>query len=429
MKYFVFIFGLFICICTTNAQELSIKKVTLLPNDKTALEAPCLDFNGDTCALVKIKIPGVEGLEFSNKTQYIKCSFVDDVYMIYVPTISRRLDYKHSDFLPGRIDLGEFGYKRLKAGKTYMVQMEVPSNAKNGSLLIIKVNPVSARVSFDGSQVGLSSTGIYEFNLREGSYKYAISMDDYMPLEGTVQIGKNENKSCALSLKPIMHTVKVDCNVRNSHVFIDNVDYGETGMLSLPQGNHRIRIQKDGYLDIEENVDIQGNMRPLSYSLKKNKNIKEVHATPVRVFSNSSRIYKNNKELEDWNKSGDVVLIMPGKYEISDDNGAVKRVEVGADSLEVYLGEKETFVGIERNSSSYSTQQSLKGNSRYNSNRSTYNPTHPTYNPNRYSYNQNRSYSYPTRSTNTSRFNYNYNKSGQGSGRQLRNVQQRARRY
>ena len=312
-------FLLFSCLfdfCLTDAQSLMVNKVTMQPNDKTAFLSPCLDSNGDTCALIKIKVSDVEGIEFPNKNQYVKSSYADGVYQIYMPTISRRLDYRHVDYLPGQIDFGEYGYRRLRAGKTYFVQMEASSNANKESLLILKVHPVSARVSFNGSDIGISSTGIYEFPLCEGSYSYKVIMDNYSPLSGTVQINKDENRTLALTLEPIMHAVKVNCNVGDAHVFVDNIDYGKVGLLSLPQGYHHIRIQGDGYLDVDENVNIQNGTNSLSYTLKKNKNIKEIHATPVRIFSNSSRIYKNQKVISEWRKSGDIVKIMPGKWEI-----------------------------------------------------------------------------------------------------------------
>ena len=219
--------------------------------------------------------------------------------------------------------------------------MEAPSNAKNGSFLVLKVNPISSRVSLNGSQVDLSSNGIYEFTLREGTYSYSVVMDDYLPLNGTIQVSNDENKTIALNLKPITHAVKVTSNVGKAHVYVDNVDYGETGKLDLPQGKHHIRIQKEGYIDAEEDVDIQNNTTSLSYSLKKNKNLKEIHATSVRIFSKATKVYKNNKEIRDWKKSGDVVLIMPGEYILSDNLLNDKRIVVGADAMDVFLGDAE----------------------------------------------------------------------------------------
>ena len=391
-------------ICLADAQSLMVNKVTMQPNDKTAFLSPCLDSNGDTCALIKIQVSDVEGIEFPNKNQYVKSSYADGVYQIYMPTISRRLDYRHVDYLPGQIDFGEYGYRRLRAGKTYFVQMEASSNANKESLLILKVHPVSARVSFNGSDIGISSTGIYEFPLREGSYSYKVIMDNYSPLSGTVPINKDENKTLALTLEPIMHTVKVNCNVDDAHVFVDNIDYGEVGVLSLPQGNHHIRIQGDGYLDVDENVNIQNGMNSLSYSLKKNKNIKEIHATPVRIYSSSSRIYKNQKVIGEWRKSGDIVKIMPGEWEISDKDKNVKRIIVGSEPMDVYLGNTNTSASEEVTNSKQDVDNSIRPNYRrynYLQQNSTYNSRqNSTVNGNINNYNtyQNRSNTYQNRS-------------------------------
>lgn len=342
MKRIIALVSLFYICADGNidAQSLIIKNVSLLPNDMTAIISPCFDSNGDTCALIKIKAPNVDGLEFS-KNQYIKSSFLDGYYLIYVPTITRRLDYQHPTFLPGQIDLGEYGYKRLKAGKTYLVQMEVPSITKKESLLILKVNPVAARVSLNGSRLSLSSTGIYEIPLHEGTYSYTAMMDDYSPINGTVQMERDENKTIALNLLPIMHMVHVKCNIKDAHVFIDNQDYGEAGLLSLPQGNHKIRIQRSGYIDVEETINIQNNMVSLSYSLKKNKNIKEIHAVPVRIFTKASKIFKNNKRISDWHKSGDMVMMMPGMYEITDNHGKWEMIEVTTIPIDVFLDDTD----------------------------------------------------------------------------------------
>lgn len=40
----------------TVGQSITIKSVSLQPNDKTAIIQPCFDINQDTCALLKIKL-------------------------------------------------------------------------------------------------------------------------------------------------------------------------------------------------------------------------------------------------------------------------------------------------------------------------------------------------------------------------------------
>ena len=393
-------------ISLTDAQSLMVNKVTMQPNDKTAFLSPYLDSNGDTCALIKIKVPDVEGIEFPDKNQYVKSTYADGVYQIYMPTISRRLDYRHADYLPGQIDFGEYGYRRLKAGKTYLVQMEAPSNVNKESLLILKVHPVSARVSFNGSDIGISSTGIYEFPLREGSYSYKVIMDNYLPLSGTVQINKDKNKTLALTLEPIMHSVKVNCNVGKAHVYVDNIYYGEAGVLSLPQGNHHIRVQGDGYLDLEEDVIIQSNMLPLTYSLKKNRNVKEIHPTPVRIFAEAfTTVYKNNKKIRDWEKSGDIVFMMPGKYELSDGYGNVRKIEVGTEPMDVYLSDSKPIDNSETTNINKDKEENVKNE---DGQKTYYNPYYQQRNTNNSrSYTRDGVSTYPNRRTNTpSRSNY-----------------------
>ena len=68
-----FIINLF-CIYSTSSlgQNMTIKSVSLNPVDKTATTQVCLDNNGDTCAMLKIKTDNLEGIEFSNPNQYNK---------------------------------------------------------------------------------------------------------------------------------------------------------------------------------------------------------------------------------------------------------------------------------------------------------------------------------------------------------------------
>ena len=101
------------------SQELEIKSVSLQPSDKTAIQQPVLDSNGDTCALIKLKV-NLQGLQFTNKTQYVgDVKYVDGCYCLYKsPHLSRMISFQHPDYLPGQIDLSDYGYRRLKGGKT-----------------------------------------------------------------------------------------------------------------------------------------------------------------------------------------------------------------------------------------------------------------------------------------------------------------------
>ena len=105
------VFTVFLCSCfhITKGQNMTIKSVVAKPNDQTAIHHPCLDYNGDTCALLKIKTDNLEGIEFSNPNQYIKVNYSNGVYSVYVPTMTRKLDFMHKEFMPVQIDMANYG--------------------------------------------------------------------------------------------------------------------------------------------------------------------------------------------------------------------------------------------------------------------------------------------------------------------------------
>jgi hypothetical protein len=104
----------------------------------------------------------------------------------------------------------------------------------------------------------------------------------------------------------------------------------------LPQGEHNIRVQADGFVDSEKNVMITSSTAPLSFILKENARVTHVHATPVKILSSSSRIYKNNKQIKGWT-TGATIMFMPGEYMLSDDEGNTKIIIVGTKPMLVRL--------------------------------------------------------------------------------------------
>ena len=330
----------------TKGQNMTVKSVALQPNDQTAIQYPCLDNNGDTCALLKIKTDRLEGIEFSNPNQYIKVDYRDGIYSVYVPTVTRKLDFQHKDYMPLQLDMAEYGYKKLRKGRTYLVILDAPKKTELKSTFVLKVVPVSSKVVFDKQEVAQSENGTYELPISEGTHEYQVEAQNYSTKSGNFSIGKSEVKTLAVQLTPILHEVNVGCNIDNARVYVDNVDYGGIGKRFLPQGNHTIRLQADGYEDSEQTVEISSDTKFLSFILKENKRITHIHATPVRIISSSSCIYKNNKKIKNW-YSGATIMFMPGKYKLSDDNGHTKKITVGSEPMVVRLFDKQEVVQSE----------------------------------------------------------------------------------
>ena len=321
---------------SSSGQNITIKNVSIQPADQTAILNPCLDNNGDTCALLKLKTDRLEGIEFSNPNQYIKVDYRDGIYSVYVPTVTRKLDFLHKDFMPVQIDLADYGYRKLRAGKTYLITLDAHRISELKSSVLIKVEPKNSKIIIDEQNYNANSNGTIEMPIASGRHHYTIVADNYTSQNGDFTIGKSEAKTLTIKLQPIMHEVLVGSNVRNARVFVDNLDYGGVGKILIPQGNHTIRVQADGYVDEEKDVSINSFTRSLSFVLKENKKVTHIHATPVTIYSSSSNIYKNNKRIKEWT-NGATIMFMPGKYWISDDDDNKKKIVVGDKPMEVKL--------------------------------------------------------------------------------------------
>ena len=332
----LFISILFCISSPASGQIMTVKSVTLQPTDDTAITQPCLDNNGDTCALLKIKTEKLVGLKFPNHNQYIKAEYVDGIYYVYIPALNRKLDLLHSDYLPLQLDMSDYGYKRLRSGKTYLITLNAPHKTELTSILILKINPRSAMLYFDGKGLTPSSNGIYEIPVLVGTHEYTINAQNYHSKTGYVSIEKPEVRTLSITLLPITHKVAIKCNVNKARVFVDNIDYGKVGNMYIPQGYHNIRVQADGYVDVEQDVNISVSTKSLSFKLKENKRSTHIHATPVTITSESEKMYKNNKQIKGW-ISGVPVMIMPGKYLLSNGHGKNKKIVVGSQPMDVKL--------------------------------------------------------------------------------------------
>lgn len=325
------------------AQELKVMDCYVVPNDKSALENPRKDSNDNLCALLRIKTDNIKGLKFTNPNQYVgNVEYKDGVYMVYIPTMLYKLSFGHEDYQPGIIDMSEFGYKKnITGGKTYEIIIETPKNTATGNFVSFKISPYVAgcKVVFDGEVKELPANGLIDFPCSPGIYRYRIEANMYESETGTVTVTSGAvpiNKV----LRPSTIAVNVSCNTKAT-IYIDNVNYGSTGIVNLPQGMHNIRIVAPGYIDYEETLQITPSTENLQFVLNKNKKQVDVHPVYVTVLCHTSKLYKNNKVIEGW-RYGIPIKMMPNtSCRLSDDEGKGAVLRVGDSDMEVVLSGNE----------------------------------------------------------------------------------------
>lgn len=315
-----------------KAQELRINSVEHMPHDLSAVNNPVLDSNEDTCALLIINTPGIRGLEFPNKNQYSRAISLGSTYYVYIsPLAGRRLDFRHESYLPIQLDIQDYGIRRLKGGNTYIVELKEIAEAAEVNKIIVNVKPTNSEVYIDGLLIDKKENGKYEIDTSDGMHQYSVKSPYYESQQGAIYLAPLEVKVLSVNLKATYQNMNVNCNVKNAHIFVDDIDYGRVGKIALPQGMHYIRIQADGYVDDERTMEISPAVLSINCELKENKEIKHINPVAITVVTNSAHIYKNNKRIKGW-KKGTPVMMMPGKYELSDGYGHFKRIIVEEDT-------------------------------------------------------------------------------------------------
>lgn len=337
-----------------SAQEITVKDCYIVVDDNYAETHPRQDNNGALCALVRVKTNDIQGLSFTNHNQYMGDVITQPggTYLVYIPTISFKLNFSHADYQPGMIDMSEFGYKKnITGGKTYEVILEAPTKAvsvRNG--VSFKVSPYvpGAKVIFDGTPADLPPNGVASFPCDPGTYRYRIEAPMYETETGSVTVTSGA-EAISKVLRPSTVPVSFKCNTKAT-LFVDDMSYGTVpGSLQIPQGQHHIRLSAPGYIDEDAVLDFTPATSQLSYTLAKNKG-KQVDVHPIRVYvkCSTSNLYKNNKKVPDWGGSGDYILMMPySKCRLSDDDGKGAVLKVQNKDMHIRLVAGEIYEDTE----------------------------------------------------------------------------------
>lgn len=305
-----------------HAQELVVKSCELNPDNDYATKYPKV-FDDEQCAVLIIKTPHIEGLTFPMQSQHVgDAIYKDGNYYLYMVNTAYRLSIRHKDYQPFELDMKANYGIRVKSGKTYELELDKVEAANNSGTCVaqFKISPIlPGTVTFDGVSLDIPSDGIVEFKHTPGTFAYKVHVDNYRDEMGSIELQQG-TEAKNVRLRPLTAEVIVGCNVSNAKVFVDNVEYGKPGHLLLPLGEHEISLRAMKYIDQTRKVNVTKETRSLGFNLQKNRGETiEINPTPIRIYCNSKRLFKNNKEVKGW-YSGAVVLFMPGvKCSLSDD--------------------------------------------------------------------------------------------------------------
>ena len=275
MKTFKFFLLLVVMLLTQTfvfAQKITIKDVKFASSDITASKYERKDADGKICAVVKVQIPTITGIQFSNKVGNVQLSSGE--YLVYVSPGIKTLTISDDKATLCVVDFEKAGIE-VASKCTYQVVL----NQEQVLNKVFKIEPVTAVLSVNGQQVSLGEDGVGSVECEVGKmYNYTISASGYETIEDAFMISPEDEsvEPINVTLERKMALVKFQTNLNQVEVLLDDESWGviDNGQqIELPVGTWDVRLVADKYDDWMSKVIVTEQSNIVNASLKKSEDV------------------------------------------------------------------------------------------------------------------------------------------------------------
>ena len=254
------------------AQKVTIKEVKIASSDITASKYERKDATGKICAVVKVQIPTVTGIQFSNKVGKVQQSSGE--YIVYVSPGIKTLTISDDKATLCVVDFEKAGID-ISSKCTYQVVLTQEQSLNK----VFKIEPSTASLFVNGQKITLGEDGIGSVECEVGKmYDYTISASGYETIEDAFMISPEDEsvEPINVTLERKMALVKFQTNVDNVEVLLDDESWGivDNGQqIELPVGTWYIRLVADKYEDWMTKVAVTEQSNVVNASLKKSEDV------------------------------------------------------------------------------------------------------------------------------------------------------------
>lgn len=199
MKKFILISSLFIGVCLScYASPLVVKNIEELRNDLSARTISRVDVNNKPCALIRINLPTMDELRFSDAVVG-EVSYMPGEYIIYVSPDATTLSYACKGERT-TINFSDFGIN-IEGKKSYRITLgkEEQTTTKNATSAYISANYDNMIVLVDGIPMG--ETPLTIESIEPGRHTISVpNTSGYTMNDTIVDIFRGEKNIIMLSL-------------------------------------------------------------------------------------------------------------------------------------------------------------------------------------------------------------------------------------
>jgi len=123
--------------------------------------------------------------------------------------------------------------------------------------LIVTSIPSNASVYLDDKFIGTTPLDVK--NLDEGDFELKVKLKQYETYSEHISLKKGETIERNITLRKSLTYVSINSNPQGAKTYIDGTLIGSTPIeiTNLSEGSHTIRLELDGYLPYETNIEIK----------------------------------------------------------------------------------------------------------------------------------------------------------------------------
>lgn len=135
MKKSIISILIFLSALSQSAQEIKVKSIEWLQNDITARTHPRKNDDGVECALIRIVVPMVKGMQFSNTYMVGKQEYIPGEYQVWLFPGAKKLTFRHESFPIGEIVFADYLKDEdgtpipIEGKNAYRITLDVPTIA------------------------------------------------------------------------------------------------------------------------------------------------------------------------------------------------------------------------------------------------------------------------------------------------------------
>lgn len=296
----LFIFCCIFCL-NLHSQNITVKEIKELGTDFTASKFERKDNMGKSCAVIKIALPSIKGVSFSNHIGEVSNKAGE--YIVYVsPGITSLCIFKDEepiclvDFTKSNLD--------IQSKHTYRVTLQVEQTRE----MVFHILPADACLTVNGEVIALDEDGMGSIVCEpEKMYNYTIEAPDYITIEDAFMLDPEEDilEPINISLEHKMGTVTFNCNAREFEVIANNDSHGiiKSGKsIQLPYGKNTVRIVSDQYEDWTRDIYITDKNSAVTVEMEQANDVSKKLRSRTSLFLGGGFAFDFNKDINMNNK-------------------------------------------------------------------------------------------------------------------------------